>query len=234
MAINSSDNFISWIDTKTDKVIARYDYDPATIGTFGGLEVCAYDPNLKKFFVNNDGHIGAPDGALDVFTLKSVLDAAAQPTTQPVVRAATYPVAGCNPNGLDLGPGNDIILACDPSGTDGAPLITLILDRSNGTEKARIPFNGSDLASYDPANNRYFLGSRRWQNAGIANSKLPFNPILGIIDAARRKALPPIAAGNGAHTAVVDSVYGHVFVPFTATPGGADFANGGIAVYSTQ
>lgn len=232
MAMNSYDNFITWIDANTDKVIARYDYDPAT--NPAGLEVCAYDPNLQKFFVNNDGYDGAPDGALDVFTLASVKAAAAAPLV-PVVRAASYPVAGCNPNGLDLGPGNDIILACDPSGgANGVPLITLILDRTTGAELARVKFGGSDLVSYDPVSNRYFLGSRHWQNAGVYNSTLPFNPVLGIIDAATRKALPPVPAGNGAHTAVVDSVNGRVFVPYTPTSSNPDFVNGGIAVYSTK
>ncbi len=241
MAMNSTDNFITWIDANTDKVIARYDYNAAEYQDLGGLEVCAYDPNLKKFFVNNDGYRtalngpGAPDGALDVFTLGSVQAAAATPSKQVAARVASYPVAGCNPNGLDLGPGNDIILACDPSGTDGAKLITLILDRSTGAEKARVPFGGSDLVSYDPVSNRYFLGSRHWQKAGVADSKLPFNPVLGIIDAAAPyAALTPVAAGSGAHTAVVDSVNGRVYVPFTPTSGSTDFAAGGIAVYSTK
>ena len=137
---------------------------------------------------------------------------------------------------MDLGPGNDVIVACDPSasGIEGRPLITLILDRTTGAILSTIPFGGSDLVNYDPATNRYFLGSRNWQKGGLFDKALPKNPVLGIIDAATRKALPPVPAGKGAHSVVIDSANGHVFVPFAPTSGDPVFESGGIGVYSSR
>ena len=228
MTMSSADNFVTWIDATTDKVINRFDFPDGT----AGLEVCVYDPASKKFFVNNDATNTNPDGELDSFTAVSV-KSGIMPT---LLIANRFPLPKCNPNGLDLGPGNDIIVACDASvsGVEGRPLITLILDRTTGAVLSTVPFGGSDLVNYDPATNRYFLGSRNWQKGGVYAAGLPKNPSLGVIDAATRKALPPLPAGKGAHAVVVDSANSHVFVPYAPTAGDPDFANGGIGVYSTH
>ena len=227
MAMNSTDNFITWINTDTDMVIARYDYDQTIAPQ--GLEVCAYVPGLQKFFVNNDGNNKNLNGQLDSFSLTSV-QAKAPVLDTPI------PLPDCNPNGLAVGPNNEAVIACDSSAEaiEGKPLISLIVDLKNRTVFPPIPFGGSDLASYDPVTNRYFLGSRNWQSSGKFSSTLPKNPSLGIIDAATHKALPSVAAGKGAHTAVVDSARGRVYVPYTPTFGSDDFAGGGIAVYTTN
>lgn len=228
MTMSSADNFVTWIDTTTDKVINRFDFPDGT----AGLEVCVYDPITKKFFVNNDATNTNPDGELDSFPAASIKSG-----VPPIlITANRFPLPKCNPNGLDLGPGNDIIVACDPSasGIEGRPLITLILDRTNGAILATIPFGGSDLVNYDPATNRYFLGSRNWQNGGVYSKALPKNPVLGVIDAATRGLISALPAGKGAHSVVIDSANGHVFVPYAPTLSDPLFANGGIGVYSTH
>jgi hypothetical protein len=228
MTVSSADNFVTWIDAMTDKVINRFDFPDGT----AGLEACVYDPASKKFFINNDATITNPEGELDSFAADSLKSGV--PPTLPA--ANRFPLPKCNPNGLDLGPGNDIIVACDPSvsGVEGRPLITLVLDRTNGAILSTIPFGGSDLVNYDPATNRYFLGSRNWQSGGVYAKNLPKNPSLGIIDANTRKALTPLPAGRGAHSVVVDSANSQVFVPFAPTPGNPLFGSGGISVYSTH
>lgn len=226
MTMSSADNFVTWIDTTTDTVVNRFDFPDGT----AGLEVCVYDPASKKFFVNNDSTNTNPDGELDSFSAAAV-KSGGTPTL-----FNRFPLPSCNPNGLDLGPGNDIIVACDASVSkiEGRPLITLILDRTTGNILSTVPFGGSDLVNYDPASNRYFLGSRNWQNGGVFSSTLPKNPVLGVIDAATRQALPPVPAGTGAHAVVVDSANSRVFVPYAPTKGDPLFATGGIGVYSTQ
>jgi sugar lactone lactonase YvrE len=226
MTMSSADNFVTWIDATTDKVINRFDFPDHT----AGLEVCVFDPVSKQFFVNNDATATNPDGELDAFPVASV-KAGATP-----ILARRFPLPLCNPNGLDLGPGNDIIVACDASvsGIEGRPFITLILDRTNGAILSKVPFGGSDLVAYDPASNRYFLGSRNWQSGGLYSKALPKNPVLGVIDAATRQALPPLAAGTGAHSVIVDSANQRVYVPYAPTAGSASFASGGIGVYTTH
>lgn len=226
MTMSSADNFVTWIDATTDKVINRFDFPDHT----AGLEVCVFDPVSKQFFVNNDATATNPDGELDAFPVASV-KAGATP-----ILSRRFPLPLCNPNGLDLGPGNDIIIACDASvsGVEGRPLITLILDRASGTILSKVPFGGSDLVAYDPVSNRYFLGSRNWQSGGVYSKTLPKNPVLGVIDAATRQALPPVAAGTGAHAVIVDSANKRVYVPYAPTAGSTSFATGGIGVYTTQ
>ena len=228
MTMSSADNFVTWIDATTDKVINRFDFPDGT----AGLEVCTYDPVSKKFFVNNDGTNTNPDGELDSFTAASVKSG----ITPTLSAANRFPLPNCNPNGLDLGPGNDIVVACDASasGVEGRPLITLILDRTNGAILSTVPFGGSDLVNYDPATNRYFLGSRNWQKGGVYAKALPKNPSLGIIDAGTRQLLTSLPAGKGAHSVVVDSANSQVFVPYAPTSGDPAFATGGIGVYSTH
>jgi hypothetical protein len=145
-----------------------------------------------------------------------------------------FPLGKCNPNGLDLGPDNDIVVACDPSGTEGSKLITQILDRNSGKILATIPFGGSDLVSYDPGSKRYYLGSRNWQANGIATKAQPKNPVLGIIDAGSRSLFAAVPAGTNDHGVTVDAANGQIYVPFTSTAGSADFASSGIAIYSIK
>ena len=224
MAMNSADFFITWIDTNTDQVIARYDYDPATQPA--GLEVCAYVPSLKKFFVNDDGNATNGDGQLDSFYLVDVLAKAPKLIDQ-------IPLPGCFPNGLAVGPNNEAVIGCDAYGsTEGNPFITDIVDLKGGSVIAQVPFGGSDLVSYDPVSNRYFLGSRNWQKGGKFFLAQPKNPSLGIIDAATRKFIDAVPAGSGAHTAVVDSANRVVYVPYTPTSSNPAFVNGGIGVYT--
>ncbi|MBK4736652.1 YncE family protein [Noviherbaspirillum pedocola] len=225
MVNNAADSFSTWINTDNDSVVAQYAYPDNTTG----LEGCVYDHSTRTFYTANDGTDTNPNGELNRITASAVLNNG----TNPISLAAgdRFTLGQCGPGGIDLGPGTDLIVACDMSGTNGAKLITQILNRTNGQIVATVPFGGADLLSYDSVSNRYYLGARNWQTGGVANKSLPFNPVLGIIDGATHALLFQVAAGKGAHVAVVDPATQQVFVPASA---GSAFTDPGIGVYSTH
>jgi hypothetical protein len=222
--------FATWIDTTTNTIKAQYAFtDPAE----AGLEQCAYDPGTKSFYLNNDGTTANPQGEVDVFLASSVV--AGTPAL-----AKSYPLGKCNPTGLALGPGNDMLVACAPS--LGDPLTSLILDRTTGTTVAVVKLGGADQVAYDSVSNRYFMALRYWTNSGVSNigATTPFlgpapqfNPILGVIDASSHAIVATLPAGKNDHSVAVDGPKHLVFVPHDSG-GGSGFPSAGITVYTTM
>jgi hypothetical protein len=220
--------FLSFISTTTQAQVATL-----SLADSAGLEACVYDSQTKNFFLNNDGSTANPNGELDVISAASVVSGT------PAV-AKSYGLGDCGPTGMDLGPGNDVVIGCDPSGAAagapvGTPIVTLIFDKTNGSKLATVPVGGVDEVAYDKASNRYFISARRWQNGGVWNGTQTFNPSLGIIDAGSRSLVTRLDAGNNDHSVAVDGALHRVFVPHTTgnsqTPG---FTASGITVYSTE
>jgi DNA-binding beta-propeller fold protein YncE len=133
---------------------------------------------------------------------------------------------------------------CRP-GAPGSPLITIIMNRTNGAIIATVPFGGGDQLAYDASTNRYYVGASRWHESGVndrgggCSATNPCNPRLGIIDATSHALVAKLATGNNAHSVAVDPVTHAIFVPYssaTSPAGCADcaangFINGGISVF---
>jgi hypothetical protein len=209
--------FVTFISTQSQAIVAKLPFPTST-----GLEACVYDHRSRSFIMNNDGTPANPDGEVNVIPASSVV--AGAPSVSKV-----FPLAGCGPTGLALGPHNDMIVGCDPPA--GNPLISLILNRSSGETLATIPFGGVDQIAYDPATNRYFLPARHYTANGTAADS-NFVPTLGTIDASDRKLIATLAIGNGAHSIGIDSASGQAYIP--VAPGVAAFPNGGIQVVTTH
>jgi hypothetical protein len=219
MIANPGDDppFVSFISTDTQAVVAKLPFTGSA-----GLEACEYDTGSKSFLINNDGTAANPNGELDVITASSVL------LGQPAV-SKSFPLGNCVPAGIALGPNEDVMVGCDPAA--GSPLITLILDRTNGTQLAKLPFGGVDQIAYDATSNRYFLPARHWTANGIAAAS-GFTPQMAVIDGTSRTIVAQIPVGTGAHSVAVDGPSGQVYVPFQA--GAANFPNGGISVFTVK
>jgi hypothetical protein len=230
MFAHPADNFATWIDTNTGTIKAQYSFtDPAE----AGLEQCAYDPGTKSFYLNNDGTTANPQGQVDVFLASTVM------TGTPLL-AKSYPLGKCNPTGLALGPGKDMLVACAPS--LGDPLTSLILDRTTGATVATVKLGGADQVAYDSVSNRYFMALRYWTNSGVSNlgattpflgSSPQFNPILGVIDASSHAIVATLPAGKNDHSVAIDGPRHLVFVPHDSG-GGSGFPSTGISVYTTM
>lgn len=224
--------FATFISTTSQTVIAKLNFPGAA-----GLEQCAYDPGTKSFLVNNDGTTANAHGEVDVISAASVL------AGNPVVSAA-YPLGNCDPTGLALGPGVDVAVECRP-GTPGSALNLQILDRTNGKLLGVVSAGGGDQIAYDPVSNRYYVAENRLTASGLSvaacTAATPCTPVIAIVDAASRKLIGRITAGNNAHSVAVDGPNRRVYVPFssTAAPGGCPTGcdlfgtgEGGVAVYS--
>jgi hypothetical protein len=209
--------FVSFISTDTQTVVAQLPFAGSS-----GLEACAYDAGTQSFLINNDGTAANPAGELDVIPVSSIASG------HPAVTQA-FALGNCAPAGLALGPNKDVMVGCDPDA--GSPLITLILDRTNGAVLAKLPFGGVDQIAYDPTSNRYFLPARHWTANGIAAAS-GFTPQMAVIDGTSRTIVAQIAVGTGAHSVAVDGPSGQVYVPFQA--GSGAFPNGGISVFTVR
>ena len=79
-------------------------------------------------------------------------------TLSPAVTVASQGL--CEPKGLALGPGNDLIVECSQTTgfyAVGTALTSLIFDRTNITAPpVVVPFGGGDQLAYDAATNRYY------------------------------------------------------------------------------
>ncbi|MCU9953814.1 hypothetical protein OEJ37_10630 [Burkholderia sp. BKH01] len=215
--------FVTFINTDTHSVIAKMPLADST-----GLEACEFDPKNDNFVLNNDGTKANPKGEVDLIPVKSVLEG--KPTVQ-----AAFKLKGCeSPSGLALGPGNDALIGCDPD--EGGKQTTLIIDRTNGTPLAQIPFGGADEVAYDMVSNRYFLagGHHSADNVSRVGAKdAKFDPSLGIIDASTRSLVAIVPTGKFSHSVAVDSASHHVFVPYGAGSS-AQFPGTGVAVFATE
>ncbi|WP_231937355.1 YncE family protein [Caballeronia udeis] len=209
--------FLTFINTDTQAVVSHLNFPGSA-----GLEACEYDAGTRSFLINNDGTAANPDGELDVIPASSVT------AGQPAVTKA-FPLGSCAPTGLALGPNQDVMVGCDPGA--GNPLITLILDRTNGSTLAKLPFGGVDQIAYDKTSNRYFLPARHWTANGVAAAS-GFTPQMAVIDGTSRTIITQLAVGTGAHSVAVDGPSGQVYVPFQA--GSGAFPNGGISVFTVR
>jgi hypothetical protein len=209
--------FLTFVNTDTQAVVSHLNFTGSA-----GLEACEYDAGTKSFLINNDGTAANPEGELDVIPASSVT------AGQPAVTKA-FPLGSCAPTGLALGPNQDVMVGCDPGA--GNPLITLILDRTNGSTLAKLPFGGVDQIAYDKTSNRYFLPARHWTANGVAAAS-GFTPQMAVIDGTSRTIITQLAIGTGAHSVAVDGPSGQVYVPFQA--GSGAFPNGGISVFTVR
>jgi hypothetical protein len=252
---DQSPPFATFIDTTANppKIVARINFTDSA-----GLEACAYDSGTKSFLVNNDGTTPNPHGEVDVIPASYVATGNANFTTQSTINSGlplpapgngfkVYPEGDCDPTGLDLGPGTDMVISCR-EGTVGSPLNVLIMDRTSGNILATINAGGGDQIWYDSATNRYYVASSRWNasgkvinTGGTCSSANPCTPVLNVIDAGSRKLANQLATGNNAHSVAVSGSDHKAFLPYSSatSPAGCSncsgtYPNGGISVFSTQ
>jgi hypothetical protein len=221
MATNPADSppFATFISTVSQTVVATLSFPDSA-----GLEQCQYDKVTRSFLLNNDGTPANVHGEMDVIPLNSVLAGTPQ-------NSKAYPLPACNPNGMALGPNNDILVACTPD--TGSPLISLILDRATGALLSTIPFGGADQVAYDSVTNRYFIPAYLDQANGLAGPSSSATPTLGVVDATSRSVIAQVAMGHSSHSIAIHGASHQIYLPFAGS-GSGTFSSNGIAVFSTQ
>ena len=226
--------FVNWVDT-----------DGATPA--GGNEQCQYDAGTKSFLVNNDNTIANPHGEVDVIPAADIKSMVVGSTANIFTLAGVkrFPLGVCDPTGLTLGPGTDMMAECRP-GDAGAQLTSIIMNRTNGQIVTTLAVGGGDQVTYDARTNRYYIAASRWHASGVndlgggCSATNPCVPTLFVVDADTHNVLPHISTGNNAHSVAVDPVSGQIFVPYSsatapagcATCAANGFIDGGISVFS--
>ena len=172
MIANNADSppFASIISTQTYKVVAQIAFDGLNGApkSNNGAEQCQWSPRTGKFYISIPGIAGHPDGEGGV----AVID----PKTKMVVDTFIVPVADCAaPQGMAVGPSNQILLGCNAPSPNGHSN-TAIINEHSGAVVGRLPdLGGNDEVWFNPGDGHYFL-------AGGQN--VP-NEQLGIVDSER-------------------------------------------------
>ena len=181
-----------------------------------GAEQCQWNPVTGLFYITIPG-IETPDnghGQVVVINPGTLMVDARSPFDIPLTACAS-------PQGLAVGPGNDMLVGCNGKGSNNQS--SLIIGAGVGQLLAAIPNqSGPDEVWFNPGNMRYFLAR---SNAGSGFQAL------GIIDAGARVANTPPGIQTGApinnppsdlhpsaHSVAADSVTGKTFWPIPANP----------------
>jgi DNA-binding beta-propeller fold protein YncE len=192
LVTNGSDQppFATFISVLDRQVVGKIVFPQA----LDGLEAPLWDAVTHKFYVSVPTTRQAPGGEV------AVID----PMSRQVV--GSYSLPNCHPNGLALGPNQDLLLGCD-----GHPLI---IDAMTGRVVATImQVNGCDEVWYNAGDHRYYL-------AAFTNAS---GPVLSIVDADTHGWIANLPTVPKAHSVAADAQNNHIFVPLSGQ---------GIAVYA--
>jgi len=212
VAVNNEDSppFVTFISTRTRKVVGRLELPHAT----DGAEQPLYDPETKLIYLS----IPVVDN-VDANGAVAVIN----PRSRTLLRM--LPVQKCMPAGLALGPHDSLFLGCSDDGVDaGFPAHSIVMSARSGKIVADVPVGGSDEVWSDIRNHRYYA-------AAVANKG---GPALGVIDSLDNRLIAAIPTGPRAHSVAADEKTGKIFVPIQAAPSVADCAQGCIAVFQAR
>ncbi len=212
VAVNNADSppFVTFISTRTRKVVGRLELPHAT----DGAEQPVYDPATRLIYLS----IPVVDN-VDANGAVAVIN----PRSHALVKM--MPVQKCMPAGLALGPHDNLLLGCSDDAVDaGFPAHSIVMNARSGKIEADVPVGGSDEVWSDMRTHRYYL-------AAVANKG---GPALGVVDSLHNTMISAIPTGPRAHSVAVDARNGKVFVPIQADPSMADCTQGCIAVFAPK
>jgi YVTN family beta-propeller protein len=199
MVANNADDppFGTIISVATRTPIKKVTFSDST----NGAEQSQYDAATGMFYISIPATNANPGGEIDVIS----------PTSGTIT--AKYGLNNCGPNGLAIGPGNQMLAGC------GNPHRAVIIDKTNGAVLADLSnVGGADEVWYNPGDNNYYLAETAFQN-------------LGIISAATLTSLGEVQSGLGAHSVAADQASNHIYVPIAGPD--PSCPTGCIAVYSS-
>jgi hypothetical protein len=199
-----------------------------------GIEQCQWSPKTGKFYISIPGIVGGINGGGAV----AVID----PKTLKVVN--TFKIDGNDciaPQGMAVGPNNQILLGCNGASGDGLGS-TVIINANSGAIIATLHHeSGADEVWFNEGDGQYFLAR------STAIGAPP--QLLGVVDSVghREDESHPTTTiandGRNAHSVAADSIKNQVYVPIPAgvstvcDPSNSDPTMGGnaqgcIAVYT--
>jgi hypothetical protein len=213
--------FVSFISTDTYKVLGTLKFPNAT----NGIEQCQYNSRNGMIYLNIPEVSGSGNDTTDGNVV------VINPKTMSVVKTFDIPVAKCaGPQGMALGPSNQILLGCNAiypfvatcNATTPCPAGTVqnaaIINENSGVITHLLKgLGGNDEVWYNDGDGHYFLAE---------GSLLP-NEQLGVVDSSGARPDQSVFIGNAgvttrrAHSVAADSNTNEVFLPIPATGGGS-------------
>src|ERR1700747_2884940 len=155
-----------------------------------GIGGSAFNPNTGHFLVTNSNSIGGDVTVGSVDEVDPFHTFPGGPVNGVPAVINSFPVPNCQPSGVSMGPGTDVLVAC--AGHDGrqfAPL-TYIINGTTGAIISTINFvGGVDQSWFNPGDGKYYLASR---------DMIP-TPVLGVIDARSRQWLQNVPTNGNPH-----------------------------------
>lgn len=191
--------FVTFISTKTRTVLGKIFYPQTVFGTpptGHGLEQPVWDGKTKTFFFAVPATSTNPNGEIDEINPKSMMVTKIYPTT-------------CNPAGLALLPGQNLITSCGD-----------VLDIESG-HIVTVAGTGGDEIWFNPGDERVYFGG------GLNRISVP------VVDTELGKCFSPhllttLTVGSGSdttHSVAADNENNRVFVPIR---------NEGVKVYADE
>jgi hypothetical protein len=175
--------FVTFISTKTYKVVSQLLFDGGTpvmgLKATNGLEQCEWDSKTRKFYqnvpeVNGPGDDTAP-GAV------AVID----PKTMKVENSFSVDINACaGPQGMAIGPDDQILLGCNAKSPDGHRN-TAVISKSTGDVLKVFPdLGGADAVTFNPGDLHYIIPSCNTPCRTVPTPGAITGPqVLGIVDA---------------------------------------------------
>jgi len=230
--------YVSFISTQTYKVVGKLIFDglnlPMTAGighaplkATNGLEQCGYSEETGKLYQNVPEVSGAGNDTSPGYV--AVIDG----KTMNVQKSFLIPLDACaGPQGMTMGPDNQILLGCNASSPNGHRNLAVINQHSGAILKSIPDLGGADEVWYNDGDGHYFIVScntacRTAPGAGTEGPEL-----LGVVDAnglrvdqsvtiaMHNSDTAPTGSARTAHSVAANSRTNEVYVPIPAGPGG--------------
>jgi hypothetical protein len=242
MVANNADSppFATLISTTSYTVVKQILFDGTNNApkSNNGAEQCQWSPKTGKFYISIPGIVGGINSGGGV----AVID----PKTKTVIK--TFLVDGNDciaPQGMALGPSNQILLGCNGISGNGKFSTVIINQNSGAITKVLDNESGADEVWFNPGDGHYFLA-----RSSAADPAANGDQQLGIVDSTggqEDQSFPTAIAGTrNAHSVAADSHKNQAYVPIPAnisstTPVstvcssvGGDDALGCIAVFTVK
>lgn len=205
---DSTPAFVTLISTTTLKIVKQITFD-GTNGTpdtsQGGIASVLYNSRTNKFLIS------IPEVGSDLTAgAVAVMDPASGQVTQ-----VFSGLDNCMPSGMALGPGENVLVTCDPGFPAPDPVQfaprTYVINGKTGAILANLAqVGGVDYGAYNPVDHHYYLGARDYFTSPTATTA---SPVLGVIDADTNEWIENFPTGTDAHSVAVNPANNEIFVP---------------------
>ncbi len=135
---------------------------------------------------------------------------------------------GCGPNGITVGPNDNLLLGCSP-GNNPFDTATQVINDQTGNRADIASITGSDEVWFNSGDNRYYLGANTsYTQTGVCTPVIappaPFGPqkvcaVLGVVDSTS-VLIETIPQSSNSHSVAADCVTNRIFVPQVASASG--------------